>query len=152
VETDELTQMDGALSSSLFISTNVCFLLFKWDCFDYLCWCIHGFAFLVNKWCCLAKFILFFILLVKDLIFWGKEEEICCCLNWYVIFKIEEKKMDNFDLFANWGGFVKLFFFGLTRVNPSNPWHDHKTKSITELGFKTIGKTIILIVFLFDLF
>jgi hypothetical protein len=32
------------------------------------------------------------------------------------------------------------FFFGLTRVNPSNPWPDHLTRS----GFKTMSQTMFL--------
>ena len=36
------------------------------------------------------------------------------------------------------------FFFGLTRVNPSDPWPDHLTGSMTESGFKTMSQTMFL--------
>jgi len=34
--------------------------------------------------------------------------------------------------------FLKGFFFGLTRVNPSDPWPNHLTGSMTGSGFKTM--------------
>ena len=34
--------------------------------------------------------------------------------------------------------YIGVFFFGLTRVNPSDPWPDHWTGSMTGSGFKTM--------------
>jgi len=36
----------------------------------------------------------------------------------------------------------KAVFFGLTRVNPSDPWPDHLTGSMTGSGFKTMSMLI----------
>ena len=40
---------------------------------------------------------------------------------------------------------MSLFYFGLTRVNPSDPWPDHLIGSMTRSGFKTMARIMELL-------
>jgi hypothetical protein len=56
------------------------------------------------------------------------------------------------DVHDELNGLVSYIYFflgwpGLTRVNPSDPWPDHLTGSMTGSGFKTMVKSVLFFFF-----